>query len=88
MTSFAKYMELIIWVCRCQTYEGGIAGEPGSEAHGGYVSFKTFLYHLYVTLLAILLCFRKMPIFLLRVLNESICLLKVHILWAGHYDFD
>nr|XP_010924251.1 protein farnesyltransferase subunit beta [Elaeis guineensis] len=21
---------------RCQTYEGGIAGEPGSEAHGGY----------------------------------------------------
>ncbi|KFK33122.1 hypothetical protein AALP_AA6G333700 [Arabis alpina] len=20
----------------CQTYEGGIAGEPGSEAHGGY----------------------------------------------------
>lgn len=22
---------------RCQTYEGGIAGEPGSEAHGGYV---------------------------------------------------
>lgn len=21
----------------CQTYEGGIAGEPGSEAHGGYV---------------------------------------------------
>ena len=24
--------------CSCQTYEGGIAGEPGSEAHGGYVS--------------------------------------------------
>ena len=23
--------------CSCQTYEGGIAGEPGSEAHGGYV---------------------------------------------------
>lgn len=22
----------------CQTHEGGIAGEPGSEAHGGYVS--------------------------------------------------
>ncbi|KAJ6796466.1 protein farnesyltransferase subunit beta [Iris pallida] len=24
------------YVLRCQTYEGGIAGEPGSEAHGGY----------------------------------------------------
>jgi len=24
------------WVCRCQTFEGGIAGEPGNEAHGGY----------------------------------------------------
>ena len=24
--------------CRCQTYEGGIGGEPGAEAHGGYVS--------------------------------------------------
>ncbi|GJN17738.1 hypothetical protein PR202_gb04834 [Eleusine coracana subsp. coracana] len=23
---------------RCQTYEGGIAGEPYAEAHGGYVS--------------------------------------------------
>ena len=22
----------------CQTYEGGIAGEPSAEAHGGYVS--------------------------------------------------
>jgi hypothetical protein len=21
---------------RCQTYEGGIGGEPGNEAHGGY----------------------------------------------------
>ena len=21
---------------RCQTYEGGIGGEPGAEAHGGY----------------------------------------------------
>jgi len=34
--------------CSCQTYEGGIAGEPGSEAHGGYVSsddciWKSFL---------------------------------------------
>ncbi|KAI3409369.1 Protein farnesyltransferase subunit beta (FTase-beta) [Psidium guajava] len=24
------------FILSCQTYEGGIAGEPGSEAHGGY----------------------------------------------------
>lgn len=24
------------FIVSCQTYEGGIAGEPGSEAHGGY----------------------------------------------------
>ncbi|XP_059449585.1 protein farnesyltransferase subunit beta isoform X2 [Corylus avellana] len=24
------------YIVRCQTYEGGIAGEPGAEAHGGY----------------------------------------------------
>jgi prenyltransferase beta subunit len=24
-------------LCSCQTYEGGFGGEPGSEAHGGYV---------------------------------------------------
>jgi protein farnesyltransferase subunit beta len=24
------------WLIRCQTYEGGFAGEPGDEAHGGY----------------------------------------------------
>ncbi|XP_073142454.1 protein farnesyltransferase subunit beta [Henckelia pumila] len=24
------------YISSCQTYEGGIAGEPGSEAHGGY----------------------------------------------------
>ncbi|XP_065845362.1 protein farnesyltransferase subunit beta-like [Oscarella lobularis] len=24
------------WIVSCQTYEGGIAGEPGLEAHGGY----------------------------------------------------
>ncbi|XP_078431491.1 prenyltransferase family protein [Wolffia australiana] len=24
------------YILRCQTYEGGIGGEPGSEAHGGY----------------------------------------------------
>lgn len=28
-----------LFLCSCQTYEGGIAGEPGSEAHGGYVSY-------------------------------------------------
>ena len=24
------------WISSCQTYEGGIAGLPQSEAHGGY----------------------------------------------------
>jgi len=24
------------YIARCQTYEGGISGEPGNEAHGGY----------------------------------------------------
>ena len=24
------------WIGRCQTYEGGIGGVPGNEAHGGY----------------------------------------------------
>lgn len=24
------------WVARCQTYEGGVGGAPGNEAHGGY----------------------------------------------------
>lgn len=24
------------WLLRCQTYEGGLAGEPDQEAHGGY----------------------------------------------------
>jgi len=27
------------FVARCQTYEGGIGGEPGNEAHGGYAFF-------------------------------------------------
>lgn len=36
-------LHCLISICSCQTYEGGIAGEPGSEAHGGYV-FYTFLY--------------------------------------------
>ncbi|RVX08883.1 Protein farnesyltransferase subunit beta [Vitis vinifera] len=29
------------FILSCQTYEGGISGEPGSEAHGGYVSHYT-----------------------------------------------
>ena len=24
------------WLARCQTFEGGISGAPGNEAHGGY----------------------------------------------------
>jgi len=24
------------WIAACQTYEGGLGGEPGNEAHGGY----------------------------------------------------
>lgn len=24
------------WITTCQTYEGGFAGTPGGEAHGGY----------------------------------------------------
>ncbi|KAJ1626973.1 farnesyltransferase subunit beta-like protein [Pavlovales sp. CCMP2436] len=24
------------WISQCQTYEGGLGGEPGLEAHGGY----------------------------------------------------
>lgn len=24
------------WLARCQTYEGGVAAVPGTEAHGGY----------------------------------------------------
>ncbi|GAX72910.1 hypothetical protein CEUSTIGMA_g365.t1 [Chlamydomonas eustigma] len=27
---------LVSYVKRCQTYEGGMGGEPGTEAHGGY----------------------------------------------------
>jgi len=30
----------LVLFCSCQTYEGGIGGEPGSEAHGGYVSYS------------------------------------------------
>ncbi|KAG5437281.1 hypothetical protein PCANB_001074 [Pneumocystis canis] len=25
-----------VWLSRCQTYEGGLSGYPGAEAHGGY----------------------------------------------------
>lgn len=31
------------FLCSCQTFEGGIAGEPGSEAHGGYVFLSLFI---------------------------------------------
>lgn len=24
------------YIARCQTYEGGMGGQPGNEAHGGY----------------------------------------------------
>lgn len=27
---------LVEWISKCQTWEGGFAGVPGSEAHGGY----------------------------------------------------
>ncbi|GKD77344.1 protein farnesyltransferase subunit beta [Tanacetum coccineum] len=30
------------YILSCQTYEGGIAGEPGSEAHGGYLQSNDF----------------------------------------------
>lgn len=26
----------MVMMFRCQTYEGGFGGTPGSEAHGGY----------------------------------------------------
>jgi protein farnesyltransferase subunit beta len=41
------------YITRCQTYEGGIAGEPYAEAHGGYVSTEDlcfFLFFLYVSI--------------------------------------
>ncbi|MCJ1408903.1 hypothetical protein MMC19_002980 [Ptychographa xylographoides] len=34
LTSFVD--ELPQWLSRCQTYEGGISGAPGTEAHGAY----------------------------------------------------
>ena len=30
------YTLIILFLCRCQTYEGGFSGYPGLEAHGGY----------------------------------------------------
>ena len=27
---------VVQYIARCQTYEGGLGGEPGNEAHGGY----------------------------------------------------
>lgn len=34
--ALAKQCGLVDYVQRCQTYEGGLGGEPGNEAHGGY----------------------------------------------------
>lgn len=31
-----KFTGNCIVLCSCQTYEGGFAGYPGLEAHGGY----------------------------------------------------
>lgn len=33
----AMEMMLLLSCISCQTYEGGFGGEPGHEAHGGYV---------------------------------------------------
>lgn len=30
------FKDTAAWLIRCQTYEGGFAGEPNCEAHGGY----------------------------------------------------
>jgi protein farnesyltransferase subunit beta len=32
----AKEGSVVSYICRCQTHEGGLGGEPGNEAHGGY----------------------------------------------------
>ena len=31
-----EVLERLNWTLLAQTYEGGLGGEPGSEAHGGY----------------------------------------------------
>lgn len=33
---FLRYVHSFFPMFSCQTYEGGFAGTPGSEAHGGY----------------------------------------------------
>ncbi|EPY52777.1 farnesyltransferase beta subunit Cpp1 [Schizosaccharomyces cryophilus OY26] len=30
------FKDTLEWLCKCQTYEGGLAGVPYAEAHGGY----------------------------------------------------
>ncbi|KAK9822327.1 hypothetical protein WJX74_008029 [Apatococcus lobatus] len=32
----ARSADAVSFVVRCQTFEGGLGGEPGNEAHGGY----------------------------------------------------
>lgn len=31
-----RLIMIVLMMFRCQTYEGGFGGTPGSEAHGGY----------------------------------------------------
>ncbi|MEW5299125.1 MAG: hypothetical protein WDW36_002169 [Sanguina aurantia] len=34
--ALAERSGMVDYIVRCQTYEGGMGGEPGNEAHGGY----------------------------------------------------
>ncbi|KAK9503045.1 hypothetical protein O3M35_011698 [Rhynocoris fuscipes] len=36
LKDYQLFENSIPWITRCQTYEGGFAGNPGMEAHGGY----------------------------------------------------
>lgn len=36
LTDQTLYKGAAEWILSCQTYEGGFAGMPGGEAHGGY----------------------------------------------------
>eukprot|EP00892_Ulva_mutabilis_P003941 jgi/Ulvmu1/1919/UM012_0079.1 len=36
LNDLADRSSLVRYIQRCQTYEGGLGGEPGNEAHGGY----------------------------------------------------
>jgi protein farnesyltransferase subunit beta len=36
MHEIARAGSLVWYISRCQTHEGGLGGEPGNEAHGGY----------------------------------------------------